>query len=142
MAASCPACGKELPGEFPFCPYCTAPLTEQTVSPALEERKIVSVLFCDLVGFTAASERADPEDVRARIRPYHARLREEIERYGGTVEKFVGDAVMAAFGAPVTHEDDAERAVRAGLTILEAIAELNEAEAQLELKVRVGINTG
>ena len=75
----------------------------------------MSVLFCDLVGFTAASEAADPEDVRARIRPYHARLREEIERYGGTVEKFVGDAVMAVFGAPVAHEDDAERAVRAGL---------------------------
>ena len=75
----------------------------------------MSVLFCDLVGFTAASEQQDPEDVRARIRPYHARLREEIEGYGGTVEKFVGDAVMAVFGAPVAHEDDAERAVRAGL---------------------------
>jgi class 3 adenylate cyclase len=64
----------------------------------LEERKVVSVLFCDLVGFTAASEVADPEDVRARIRPYHRRLREEIEVYGGTVEKFVGDAVMAVLG--------------------------------------------
>ena len=87
----------------------------------------MTVLFCDLVGFTAASEAADPEDVRARIRPYHARLRQEIERYGGTVEKFIGDAVMAVFGAPVAHEDDAERAVRAGLRILEAIDELNEA---------------
>jgi class 3 adenylate cyclase len=84
------------------------------------------VLFCDLVGFTAASEQADPEDVRARIRPYHARLREVVERHGGTVEKFVGDAVMAVFWAPVAHEDDAERAVRAGLRILEAISELNE----------------
>ena len=91
----------------------------------------MSVLFCDLVGFTAASESADPEDVRARLRPYHARLREEIERYGGTVEKFVGDAVMAVFGAPVAHEDDAERAVRAGLRILEAIGELNEADPGL-----------
>ena len=87
--------------------------TEQP-TPVVEERKIVSVLFCDLVGFTAASEQQDPEDVRARIRPYHARLRQEIERYGGTVEKFVGDAVMAVCGAPVAHEDDAERAVRAG----------------------------
>jgi class 3 adenylate cyclase len=139
--ASCPACGKELPGEFPFCPFCTAPLAE-SAPPALEERKVVSVLFCDLVGFTAASERADPEDVRARIRPYHQRVREEIERYGGTVEKFVGDAVMAVFGAPVAHEDDAERAVRAGLAVLEAIAELNEADPDLELQVRVGINTG
>ncbi len=103
---------------------------------------MVSVLFCDLVGFTAASEQQDPEDVRARIRPYHARLREEIERYGGTVEKFVGDAVMAVCGAPVAHEDDAERAVRAGLRILEAIEELNEANPDLDLQVRVGINTG
>ena len=103
---------------------------------------MVSVLFCDLVGFTAASEAADPEDVRARLRPYHVRLREEIEAYGGTVEKFVGDAVMAVFGAPVTHEDDAERAVRAGLRLLEAIAELNESDPALGLQVRVGINTG
>ena len=137
----CPACGKELPGEFPFCPFCGAALAEQPPH-VLEERKIVSVLFCDLVGFTAASERQDPEDVRARIRPYHARLRREIERYGATVEKFVGDAVMAVCGAPVAHEDDAERAVRAGLRILEALAELNEADPELRLQVRVGINTG
>jgi class 3 adenylate cyclase len=103
---------------------------------------MVSVLFCDLVGFTAASESVDPEDVRARLRPYHARVREEIERYGGTVEKFVGDAVMAVFGAPVAHEDDAERAVRAGIRILEAIGELNEREAGLSLQVRIGINMG
>jgi len=88
--------------------------------PHTEERKVVSVLFCDLVGFTTASEVADPEDVRARLQPYHGRAREEIERYGGTVEKFIGDAVMAVFGAPQAHEDDAERAVRAGLRILEA----------------------
>jgi len=100
------------------------------------------VLFCDLVGFTVASEVADPEDVRARIRPYHARLREEIERYGGTVEKFVGDAVMAVFGAPVAHEDDAERAVRAALRILESIGELNAGDPGLSLQVRIGINTG
>src|SRR5207253_11295143 len=127
--------------QVPLLSVLQAPLTEQE-APALEERKIVSVLFCDLVGFTAASERQDPEDVRARIRPYHARLRQEIERYGGTVEKFVGDAVMAAFGAPVAHEDDAERAVRAGLRILEAIAELNDADPGLDLQVRIGINTG
>ena len=90
----------------------------------------MSVLFCDLVGFTAASDTADPEDVRARIRPYHQRLREVIERFGGTVEKFVGDAVMTVFGAPVAHEDDAERAVRAGLRILEAIEELNAQDAE------------
>ena len=102
----------------------------------------MTVLFCDLVGFTAASEAADPEDVRARIRPYHARLRQEIDRYGGTVEKFIGDAVMAVFGAPTAHEDDAERAVRAGLRVLEAIEELNDADPTLLLQVRIGIDTG
>src|SRR5438876_6838024 len=140
--AVCPSCGKELPSEFPFCPFCTAPLPELPAAPAQEERKVVSVLFCDLVGFTAASEQQDPEDVRARIRPYHGRLRQEIERYGGTVEKFVGDAVMAVFGAPVAHEDDAERGVRAGLAILDAISDLNAAGPDLDLRVRVGINTG
>jgi class 3 adenylate cyclase len=108
----------------------------------LDERKVVSVLFCDLVGFTAACEQADPEDVVARIRPYHALLRREVERFGGTVEKFVGDGVMAVFGAPVAHEDDPERAVRAGLRILDAIGELNQADPTLGLQVRVGINTG
>jgi class 3 adenylate cyclase/tetratricopeptide (TPR) repeat protein len=140
--AICSNCGRENPVGAKFCNECAAPLPASAPSPTLEERKIVSVLFCDLVGFTAASEQQDPEDVRARIRPYHARLRQEIERHGGTVEKFVGDAVMAAFGAPVAHEDDAERAVRAGLRILEAIAELNEDDPELDLQVRVGVNTG
>ena len=138
---TCPSCGKDNPEGFAFCGHCGAELREPT--PALlEERKVVSILFCDLVGFTAASEQQDPEDVRARLRSYHARLRHEIERYGGTVEKFVGDAVMAAFGAPASHEDDAERAVRAGLGILDAITDLNAAEPELDLTVRVGINTG
>jgi class 3 adenylate cyclase/tetratricopeptide (TPR) repeat protein len=140
--ASCPACGNENPNGAKFCNECGAALTAPAVAPAFEERKVVSVLFCDLVGFTAASDRQDPEDVRARIRPYHARLRREIERYGGTVEKFVGDAVMAVFGAPAAHEDDAERAVRVGLRILQAITELNEADSGLGLQVRIGINTG
>jgi class 3 adenylate cyclase/tetratricopeptide (TPR) repeat protein len=140
--ATCSSCGRELSGEFAFCPFCGALLSEQKRSSVREERKVVSVLFCDLVGFTASSDAADPEDVRARIRPYHARLRQEIERFGGTVEKFIGDAVMAVFGAPVAHEDDAERAVRAALRILEAIDELNEEDPPLGLQVRVGINTG
>jgi class 3 adenylate cyclase/tetratricopeptide (TPR) repeat protein len=140
--SSCRYCGKELPGAFPFCPFCAAPLTVEPAPSLHEERKVVTVLFCDLVGFTAASEQADPEDIRARIRPYHTRLRREIERYGGTVEKFIGDAVMAAFGAPIAHEDDAERAVRAGLRILEAIQELNEQDPRLSLQVRIGVNTG
>jgi class 3 adenylate cyclase len=140
--AACPSCGKEVPGDFPFCPFCAAPLAKQPAGPAQEERKVVSVLFCDIVGFTAASEQADPEDVRARIRPYYASLRQELAGFGGTVEKFIGDAVMAVFGAPVSHEDDAERAVRAGLRILEAIEELNVADPALSLQVRIGISTG
>ncbi len=138
----CPSCAGENPDGFTFCGRCGAPLAPQAATPAHEERKVVSVLFCDLVGFTAASEGADPEDVRARIRPYHERLRADIEHFGGTVEKFIGDAVMAVFGAPVTHEDDAERAVRSGLRIIESLAELNAADATLGFRVRVGINTG
>jgi class 3 adenylate cyclase/tetratricopeptide (TPR) repeat protein len=114
----------------------------QLVEATSEERKVVTVLFCDLVGFTALSDHADPEDVRATLRPYHFRLQQEVERFGGTVEKFIGDAVMAVYGAPVAHEDDAERAVRSGLRILGAIGELNEAHAHLDLAVRIGINTG
>src|SRR3954447_12786753 len=100
------------------------------------ERKTVTVLFADLVGFTARAETLDPEDVEAILRPYHERLREELEQRGGTVEKFIGDAVMAVFGAPVAHEDDPERAVRAALAIRDGIA----ADGQLE--VRVAVNTG
>jgi class 3 adenylate cyclase len=95
-----------------------------------------------LVGFTASSDGADPEDVIARLRPYHANLRREIERLGGTVEKFIGDAVMAVFGAPIAHEDDPERAVRAALRILQAIQNLNVTHTALRLAVRVGICTG
>jgi class 3 adenylate cyclase/tetratricopeptide (TPR) repeat protein len=99
------------------------------------ERKVVSVLFCDLVGFTSQAETMDPEDVEALLRPYHERVRAELERHGGTVEKFIGDAVMALFGAPTAHEDDPERAVRAAL----AIRDFGR-EGGLEL--RVGITTG
>jgi class 3 adenylate cyclase/tetratricopeptide (TPR) repeat protein len=138
-AQVCAACGEENPGHARFCLACAEPLVQ--TAPAGEERKVVSVLFVDLVGFTARSDRADPEDVRAALRPYHERLKIEIERFGGTVEKFIGDAVMAVFGAPVAHEDDAERAVRAALRILEAIEELNE-ERDLDLAVRAAVATG
>jgi class 3 adenylate cyclase/tetratricopeptide (TPR) repeat protein len=100
------------------------------------ERKVVTVLFADLVGFTARSESLDPEDVEAILRPYHERLRTELEQRGGTVEKFVGDAVMAVFGAPVAHEDDPERAVRASLAIRDGIVEDGK------LEVRIAVNTG
>src|SRR6478752_2070894 len=138
---ACPNCGEENPERARFCSSCGVALGEVPVSGG-EERKIVSVLFVDLVGFTSASETADPEDVRARLRPYHARVKQEIERFGGTVEKFVGDAVMAVFGAPISREDDAERAVNSALRILDAIAELNEEHPDLELTVRGAVNTG
>src|SRR5205823_10456093 len=101
-----------------------------------KERKVVSCLFADLVGFTARAESLDPEDVEAILRPYHERLRSELERRGGTVEKFIGDAVMALFGAPIAHEDDPERAVRAALAIRDW------ARDEGELEVRIGITTG
>ncbi len=110
-------------------------LGEELVSAGRQERKVVTVLFCDLVGFTQRAEEMDPEDVAALLGPYHARLKEELERYGGTVEKFIGDAVMALFGAPTAHEDDPERAVRAALAI-RAFAE----EDRIEL--RIGVTTG
>ena len=100
------------------------------------ERKVVTVLFADLVGFTSRAESLDPEDVEAILRPYHERLRSELERHGGTVEKFIGDAVMALFGAPVAHEDDPERSVRAALAIRDWARE------EAELEVRIGVTTG
>ncbi len=100
------------------------------------ERKVVSVLFADLVGFTARAESLDPEDVEAILRPFYARLRAELEQRGGTVEKFIGDAVMAVFGAPAAHEDDPERAVRAALAIRDWIREEDEVE------IRIAVNTG
>jgi len=134
----CPACGEENLDRARFCLACGGSLGEP--APKGEERKVVSVLFVDLVGFTDRSDRADPEDVRATLRPYHERVKADIERFGGTVEKFIGDAVMAVFGAPVAHEDDAERAVRAALRILETIEGLR-AEG-LDVAVRAAVTTG
>src|SRR5947207_7300494 len=138
---ACPKCGEDNPDRARFCWSCGSGLAE-TTRTAAEERKVVSILFVDLVGFTASSDRADPEDVRATLRPYHARVKQEIEHFGGTVEKFIGDAVMAVFGAPTAHEDDAERAVRAALKILDAIDELNDETPGLDLAVRAAVNTG
>src|SRR5207249_5970095 len=112
----CPSCRMENPEGFRFCGNCGQSLTAQPPTQS-EERKTVTVLFCDIVDFTGRSERADPEDVRSGLRSYHAAVRRHIERYGGTVEKFIGDAVMAVWGAPVVHEDDPERAVRSSLEI-------------------------
>jgi class 3 adenylate cyclase/tetratricopeptide (TPR) repeat protein len=105
------------------------------VAEPRRERKVVTVVFADLVGFTARSELRDPEDVADELGRYHARVREELQRYGGTVEKFIGDAAMAVFGAPVAHEDDSERAVRAAFAIRDWATDEGVA-------VRIGINTG
>ena len=95
----CHACGQENPPVARFCNACGAPLTEE--SSATDERRVVTVIFVDLVGFTARAEQLDPEDVRAVLSPYHERVRREIESFGGVVEKFIGDAVMGLFGAPL-----------------------------------------
>jgi class 3 adenylate cyclase/tetratricopeptide (TPR) repeat protein len=132
----CPNCGQENPDGFRFCGRCAGSL-EPEAHERREERKVITVLFADLVGFTARAERMDPEDVRALLAPYHQRLRYELERFGGTVEKFIGDAVMALFGAPVAHEDDPERALRAALAIRDWVIGQGEA-----LQARIAVNTG
>ena len=129
---ACPNCGRENPADARFCNGCGAALTPAAPSLA-EERKIVTILFIDLVGFTARAERLDPEDVRAIQTPYFACVRDAIESFGGTVEKYIGDAVMAVFGAPVAHGDDPERAVRAALALLDVVDDLD---------VRIAVNTG
>ncbi|HJQ51553.1 MAG TPA: AAA family ATPase [Gaiellaceae bacterium] len=130
---TCPACGQENPEGFRLCGMCGAALTP-AAAPAREERKVVTILFTDLVGSTARAEGLDPEDVRATLSAYYAQLRAELERHGGTVEKFIGDAVMAIFGAPVAHEDDPERAVRAALAIRDSVGG--------ELEIRTAVHTG
>jgi class 3 adenylate cyclase/tetratricopeptide (TPR) repeat protein len=131
--AACPACAFENGPDAKFCSECGAALSVET---SRQERKVVTVLFADLVGFTSRAETMDPEDVQALLSEYHAHLRSELERLGGTVEKFIGDAVMAVFGAPTAHEDDPERAVRSALIIRDW------AQEQDGLQVRIGVNTG
>jgi class 3 adenylate cyclase len=129
----CPVCSQENAENARFCSACGAALTSE---PPREERKVVSVLFADLVGFTSRAEQLDPEDVRAVLAPYWERLRSELEHRGGTVEKFIGDAVMALFGAPVAHDDDPLRAVGAALAIRDWAREEDD------LQVRIAVNTG
>jgi class 3 adenylate cyclase/tetratricopeptide (TPR) repeat protein len=132
---TCAKCGQENPEGFRFCGACAAPL-ESEIAERREERKVVTVLFCDLVGSTARAERLDPEDVRALLSRYHERVRAELEQWGGTVEKFIGDAVMALFGAPVAREDDPERALRAALAVRDWTA------GEPDVQVRIGVTTG
>ena len=129
----CTNCGRETECGFAFCPFCGAELTG--AKPAREVRKTVSVLFCDVAGTTSLGESVDPEVLRALLARYFERVKAIVEMHGGTVEKFVGDAVMAVFGAPVVHEDDALRAVRAAAEILDALPALG-------VRARVGVNTG
>jgi class 3 adenylate cyclase/tetratricopeptide (TPR) repeat protein len=135
----CASCGGENPAAAKFCMECASPLAAPAATP--EERKTVTTLFCDLVAFTAMSEDADPEDVDAVLRRYHAAARKVVESHGGTVEKFIGDAVVGVFGVPAVHEDDPERAVRAGLRIVEALEGMTRPDGS-PLQVRVGVNTG
>jgi class 3 adenylate cyclase/tetratricopeptide (TPR) repeat protein len=154
LAVACPVCGTANPPAAKFCGECgsgissssdkAAPPSEAsptTVQPTAE-RRLVSVLFADLVGFTTLSENRDPEETRELLSRYFDRAREVIERYGGTVEKFIGDAVMAVWGAPVAHEDDAERAVRAGLELIDSISALGKEVGAAELRLRAGVLTG
>jgi class 3 adenylate cyclase/tetratricopeptide (TPR) repeat protein len=141
---TCHACGEEIVPGARFCGECgatlgngQAPAAAGPAAVSVAERRLVSVLFADLVGFTTLSEHRDPEQVRELLSSYFDRCRTLIERYGGTVEKFIGDAVMAVWGTPVAREDDAERAVRAGLALTQAVSDLGD-----ELRVRVGILTG
>ena len=139
---ACPACGKELPGEFAFCPFCGAPLSARG---AREQRKTVTVLFCDVTGSTALGERLDPESLRHVMARYFETARSCLERHGGTVEKFIGDAVMAVFGVPAVHEDDALRALRSAAELRDSMVALNvelERDYGVSLQVRVGVNTG
>jgi class 3 adenylate cyclase/tetratricopeptide (TPR) repeat protein len=139
----CTNCGTENPPQAKFCFSCGTALAGAP-SPAVpsEERKVITAIFVDLVGSTARSEQLDPEDVKALVAPYHARVRTELEAHGGTFEKFSGDAILALFGTPKAHEDDPERAVRAALAVRREIAELNEEDGWLDLHIRIGIHTG
>ena len=142
LGRACPSCGATAEPGFAFCTACGTALEAETEAGIVEERKVVTVLFADLVGFTGRAEQLDPEDVRRLLAPYHARVKAELESFGGTVEKFIGDAIVALFGAPLSHEDDPERAVRGAVAVREALAELNAADPTLGLRVRIGVTTG
>ncbi|HEY6149800.1 MAG TPA: adenylate/guanylate cyclase domain-containing protein, partial [Gaiellaceae bacterium] len=131
---TCPSCGRENPADSRFCNACGAELGP--AEPAAREyRKVVTVLFCDVVGSTALGESTDPEALRTLLGRYFDGMKAIVERHGGSVEKFIGDAVMAVFGVPQLHEDDALRAVRAAVEMRDALPELG-------VQARIGVNTG
>jgi class 3 adenylate cyclase len=133
--ALCSRCATEIPHGARFCPGCAEPLAGEHAN---EERKLATVLFADLVGSTALADSEDPERTRVLLDRFYDAMAEEIERVGGTVEKFAGDAVMAAFGAPSALEDHAERALHAALAMQRGLAELYGGQ----LDLRIGVNTG
>jgi len=140
-ARACIRCGNAVPEGSRFCPACGA---AQTQAPR-EERRVVTVLFGDLSGFTELSEARDAEEVKAIIDRAFERITDIVERYGGHVDKIIGDEVMAVFGAPQAHEDDAERAVRAALVIQRVLEEDSaelERERGIPLRMHIGLNTG
>src|SRR5436190_12500129 len=130
---SWPSCGQQNPDGFRPCGMCGAPLA--AVAPSREQRKTVTVLFCDVTGSTALGESTDPEALRSLLARYFERMKEIVEAHRGMVEKFIGDAVMAVFGVPQVHEDDALRACRAAVEMRDALPELGVA-------ARIGVNTG
>jgi class 3 adenylate cyclase/tetratricopeptide (TPR) repeat protein len=139
----CPSCGEENPDRFRLCGFCGTQLAVDL--PAQETRKTVSVVFCDLKGSTSLGERLDTESLREVLAHYFARMKQVLERHGGAVEKYIGDAIMAVFGLPRAHEDDALRAVRAADEMRRALAEVNEelqARWGVRLANRTGVNTG
>jgi predicted ATPase/class 3 adenylate cyclase len=139
----CGACGSQLPSEPTVAADVQAPALPQPTS--LEERKPVTVLFADIEASTELATRLDPEDLRGVLRPFFEAMLEEIERHGGSVEKFIGDAVVGIFGAPIAHEDDPERAIRAALGMQDRLRQLNAtlaATAGGDLTMRIGVNTG
>ncbi len=152
MAARCAACGSDLVAGKPFCANCGAAVSSPTStssngpSPsdtkAVAERRLCSVLFVDLVGFTPLAEKSDPEHIRELLTLYFDRAQRIVDNYGGTVEKFIGDAVMAVWGAPAANEDDAERAVRAALEIVASVNELGSESGLVDLRARGGVVTG
>ncbi len=135
-AMTCGSCGSDAPARARFCPACGHPLVARH-----DERRVATVLFADLVGFTRLSEGADPEHVKNLVDRCFEQLAADIVSYGGQVDKVIGDALVAIFGAPVAHEDDAERAVRAALRMQEHLDQLRT-EATIDVQMRVGVNTG
>jgi class 3 adenylate cyclase/tetratricopeptide (TPR) repeat protein len=141
----CPSCGEENPERFRLCGFCGAALHGAEAVRRPEVRKVVTILFCDVTGSTGLGERLDPESMRRLMSRWFAAAREVLEAHGATVEKFIGDAVMAVFGIPQTHEDDALRAVRAATDLREALDELNphlQADFGTGIQVRTGVDTG